>query len=179
MNLQQPPAPLDFEAIEHQRNLENLQAMEGEIAQRTNGLTERIIRFSEQFDIPVEDFWRDLDANPNGPLAAVLAIEARRQRIHEEAAAAYIERMAHVDNFERLPRQGGNVRYIRENGQIVIRQELEEGEPRQSEALDFQWQIKSVTCYAAQKYTKEGGGNQDTRFDETMRLLRNFQQSGR
>ena len=78
---------LGFEANERQRNLANLAAVEEEIAQRSGRLRTRILHFAEQFGIPEVDLWRDLDANPNGPLAATLAKEARRQNIHETAAA--------------------------------------------------------------------------------------------
>lgn len=63
---QQVPS-LDFEANERRQNLENLAGVEAEIAQRSDRLRTRILHFSEQFSIPEEDFWRDLDANPSGP----------------------------------------------------------------------------------------------------------------
>lgn len=44
--------PLDFEANEHQRRLENLSAMEAEIAGRSKRLRTRILHFAEQFGIP-------------------------------------------------------------------------------------------------------------------------------
>ena len=109
-----------------------------------------------------------------GPLAAVLAREARRQNVHENAAAEYVKQMGNVQGFQKLKLTGPNARYINGDGQVVIERELG-GTPRPSEAIDFQWRSGTVTCYAAQKYTKEGGGNQDSRFDETIRLLNNFQ----
>jgi len=38
------------------------------------------------------------------------------------------------------------------------------------------WHTIGVRCLAAQKYTKEGGGNQDSQFTELELLLRNFAQ---
>ena len=167
---------LNFEAIEHARNMENLAAMEQLVADRSDSLAERIATFSEQFKIPEDRFWQALDDDPIGPLAAVLATYARRQNIHEEAAADYIEQMDHVEDLKKLPSQGRGIHYVSENGQIVLRSQLGRREPRPSEALDFTWQTGDLTCYAAQKYTKEGGGNQDSRFDETIRLLSSFRQ---
>ena len=92
----QNPPPLDFEGNEHQLNLANLADMAGEIAQRSQRLRTRILHYSGQFDVPEADFWRDLDANPNGPLAAVLAREARRQNVHEQAAAEYVAALPHI-----------------------------------------------------------------------------------
>ena len=168
---------LDFDEVEHQRNLENLDAMEEEIATRNDGLAERISHFSERYDLPMEAFWAALEANPRGPLAAVLATDARRQNIHEEAAANFIRQLDNVKEFRELPRQGRGVHYIAEDGQIILRNQLRSREPRPSEAIDFTWQTEDITCYASQKYTREGGGNQDSRFDETVRLLSNFRQN--
>ena len=165
---------LDFEANERQRNLANLAAVEDEIAERSDRLRTRILHFAEQFGIPEEDFWRDLDANPNGPLAATLAKEARRQNIHETAAAAHVEALPYVSNFRKLPSTGPNAKYVNSDGQILSGEQLA-GAPRPSKSLDFQWNTAEITCYAAQKYTKAGGGNQDNQFNEIEQLLRNFQ----
>ena len=164
---------LDFEANERRRNIENLADVESEVAERSGRLRTRILHFAEQFGIPEEDFWRDLDDNPRGPLAATLAREARRQNIHENAAAAYVEAMPHVVDFHKLPSVGPRAMYINRDGQILSGQQLA-GAPRPSKSLDFQWNTGEITCYAAQKYTKAGGGNQDNQFNEIEQLLRNF-----
>ena len=165
---------LDFEANELQHNLANLAAMEAEIAERSARLRTRILHFAEKFGIPEEDFWRDLDSNPNGPLAATLAKEARRQNIHETAAATHVEALSLVSDFCKLPSTGPNAKYVNSDGQILSGQQLA-GAPRPSKSLDFQWITSGITCYAAQKYTKAGGGNQDNQFNEIEQLLRNFQ----
>lgn len=171
----QNPPPLDFEAVEHERNLANRSEMADEIAQRSERLRTRILHFSEQFDIPEADFWRDLEANPNGPLAAVLAKEARRQNVHENSAADYVEGLSHVEQFRKLPSTDPSACYVNGDGQIVTRAQLSGARPP-SKSIDFQWCTGTVTCYAAQKYTKEGGGNQDNQFNEIQSLLRNFLQ---
>ena len=43
-----------------------------------------------------------------------------------------------------------------------------------SKSIDFQWRTGTVTCYAAQKYTRDDGGNQDNQFNEIELLLQNF-----
>ena len=165
---------LDFEANEHQKNLANIAEMKAEIVQRSDRLRTRILHYAEQFDIPEEDFWRDLDANPNGPLAATLAREARRQNIHENAAAAFVETLPHVADFRKLPSVGPNAMYVNSDGQILSGRQLA-GAPRPSKSIDFQWTTEGIACYAAQKYTKAGGGNQDNQFNEIEQQLRNFQ----
>jgi len=46
-----------------------------------------------------------------------------------------------------------------------------------SKSLDFQWETGNFTVYAAHKYTKEGGGNQDSQFKEMRDLLEKFQKA--
>ena len=173
MEERQQPGPLDFESIERQQNLDNLVDMADEIQQKSERLRTRILHYAEQFDVPEADFWRDLRANPNGPLAAVLAREARRQNIHERAAANYVQQLPNINEFINLPSSGPNAYYINANGQIITGRQLA-GAPRPSKSIDFRWRTGAVTCYAAQKYTREGGGNQDNQFNEVQALLQNF-----
>ena len=141
---------LDFEANERQHNAENLADMAKEIAQRSDRLRTRIMHFAAQFGIPEADFWRDLDANPTGPLAATLAREARRQNIHENAAADFVETLPYVSDFRKLPLVGPSALYINRDGQILSGMQLA-GAPRPSKSIDIQWTTARVTCYAAQK----------------------------
>ena len=173
MNQQEPREPLDFENIEHQLNLDNLEEMAREIPNLSVRLATRIRHFAAQFDIPEEDFWLDLEANSSGPLAAVLSREARRQNVHEKAAAEYVRALRHVSQFSKLPSSGPNALYVNSDGLMVTRGQLAGARPP-SKSIDFRWKVGSLTCYAAQKYTKVGGGNQDSQFNEVEQLLRNF-----
>ena len=165
---------LDFDDIERKLNLANRSEMANEINQRSERLQTRIRHFAERFEIPEEDFWRDLASNPTGPLAATLAREARRQNVHSIAAANYVRALPSVQYFEKLPSSGPNAHYINSDGQIVTGKQLEGGR-RPSKSLDFRWRTGDSTCYAAQRFTREGGGNQDNQFEEIQSLLRNFQ----
>jgi hypothetical protein len=84
------PPPPDFEAIERRQSAQNLAAMAGEIADRSQRLQTRIAHFATQFGLTELGFWQALEADPAGPLAAVLAREARRQNVHEGVAAKAI-----------------------------------------------------------------------------------------
>ena len=166
--------PLDFEDVEHRMNLANREEMAEEISQHSERLQTRILHYAQQFDVPESDFWRDLEANPHGPLAATLAREARRQNVHAKAAADYVRAMRYVEQFDKLPSSGPNAHYLNGDGQIVVGKEIGGGR-RPSKSLDFRWRTGDLTCYAAQRYTREGGGNQDKQFEEIESLLRNFQ----
>ena len=82
--------------------------------------------------------------------------------------------MSYVADFRELPSVGNNALYVNRDGQILSGHQLA-GAARPSKSLDFQWTTGEITCCAAQKYTKEGGGNQDNQFNEIELLLRNFQ----
>ena len=56
MNQPAPREPLNFENIEHQLNLDNLQEMAQEIPNRSERLATRVAHFSVQFDIPKKIF---------------------------------------------------------------------------------------------------------------------------
>ena len=83
--------------------------------------------------------------------------------------------MEHVSSFKKLPAVGANALYLNRDGQFVTRSEIGQA-PKPSKSLDFQWLTNGIRCLAAQKYTKEGGGNQDSQFNELEQLLRNFLQ---
>lgn len=165
---------LDFEGNEKAINKRNLEEVAEEVANRSDRLATRIAHFSSQFGIPESAFWRDLDTNPSGPLASTLAKEARRQNIHEKAAAEYIENLPHVDYFRKLPASGRKAMYLTSDGQVTSGSELGLATPP-SKSIDFEWRTGKILCYAAQKYTKEGGGNQDNQHIELETLLTNFQ----
>jgi len=41
-------------------------------------------------------------------------------------------------------------------------------------SLDFKWTTGDKTFYAMHKYTKEGGGNQDSQYQEMLELMKRF-----
>ena len=130
------PPPLDFEANEQAINRCNLLAVEDEVFTRSERLATRIRHYADQFGIPEDEFWNDLEADPEGPLAATLAKEARRQNIHEQAAARYVEGLPHVVEFQSLPSSGPQALYITGDGQIVTGHDLGNA-PRPSKSIDL------------------------------------------
>ena len=166
---------LDFETLERLVSRKNLLDVEREVRERSPRLRRRILHFSRQFDIPEGRYWHALEADPSGPLASTLAREARRQNIHEKHAADFIADLDYVSAFEKLPSAGPNALYLNRDGQLVTRTQLG-GAPKPSKSLDFRWETAGIVCLAAQKYTKEGGGNQDSQFNELEQLLRNYLQ---
>ena len=167
---------VDFDRLERQINLANLDEMYDEIIQRSDRLQTRVAHFADRSGIPEEQFWSVLRSEPDGPLAAVLACEARRQNVHVKFVAEHLITLNDVDQFRKLPSTGPNACYVDESGIIVTGTQLGRL-PRPSKPLDFQWKTGGITCYAAQRYTKEGGGNQDKQYREILALLSHFQKS--
>ena len=167
------PPPLDFDTNEQRINQQNLADVAREIEERDARLAKRIRHFVGQFGVPEEAFWLALEEDPDGPLAAVLAKEARRQNIHEIAAADYVSHLPFVEDFVKLSPQGWQALYITTDGQIISGQDLAGADPP-SKSIDFRWRTGTITCYGVQKFTKVGGGNQDNQFNEIEALLRQF-----
>lgn len=166
---------LDFESLERKANQQNLSEVKEEIGKRSSRLRKRILHFSNQFGIPEHRYWAALEADPTGPLASTLAREARRQNIHEKHAADFIAQLDHVSDFLKLPAKGPRALYLNRDGHDVTGRQLGKA-PKPSKSIDFVWNTTGIRCLAAQKYTKEGGGNQDSQFTELELLLRNFAQ---
>lgn len=164
---------LDFEYLEHLICRQNLLRVEEELQDRSPRLQKRILHFSSQFGVPEHRFWDELKADPTGLLASTLALEPRRQNIHEKHAAEFIRKMDHVSDFEKLPATGKNALYLNSDGQLVTRMQLGNA-TKPSKSLDFRWITDGIVCLAAQKHTKAGGGNQDSQFNEMAQLLGNY-----
>lgn len=82
----------------------------------------------------------------------------------------------HLDrylNSKKLKANGPDALYLNAAGQFVSGASLGRA-PKPSKSIDFQWRTGNLTCYAAQKFTKEVGGNQDNQFNELERLLQDF-----
>lgn len=164
---------LDFEYFERVACQENLMNVRQEVQQRAPRLRKRILHFSELFGIPEQSYWDALEVDPSGPLASTLAREARRQNIHEKEAAKYVSELDFVANFEKLKASGPNALYLNRDGQLQTGDQLKNVR-KPSKSLDFRWITNGLHCLAAQKYTKEGGGNQDSQFNELVQLLQNY-----
>ena len=174
MTQNQTQSVVDFNELEHQISLANLDDMLDEIVQRSERLQTRVAHFADRSGIPEEDFWNGLQSDPSGPLAAVLALEARRQNTFKKAVAECVHKLDHVDTFRKLPSSGPSAHYVDERGRIITGRQLPDRR-RPSKPLDFHWETGGITCYAAQRYIREEGGHQNTQFKEILSLLENFQ----
>jgi len=103
--------------------------------------------------------------------AANFTKEPRRTGIHENIAAKWLERLPWVSDFEVLPKSGKNSLKVTSDGNIVFDVP---GMNYPGKTLDFRWNTDNTTFYAMHKYTKEGGGNQDSQYQEMVELMQRF-----
>ena len=161
--------PPDYDGIEKEEWRENASLVCNELNTKSERLMKRIRLFIARFGFSKIDVENKISTD--SMFAAHFAKEPRRTGIHEKLAAAWVKRLPMVKQFKVLPKGGTNAIYITSDGNI------HHGElsNRPGKSLDFIWKTGGKTCYAMHKYTKEGGGNQDSQYKEMVAILRNFQ----
>lgn len=160
--------PPDYEAIEQIAWRENARIVSSELQTNSERLLTRIHLFISRFGF-TENAVKE-KVRYDEMFAAHFAKEPRRTGLHERCAAEWIERLQTVINFRTLPKGGSGSIYVTGDGNIhhgVLGN-------RPGKSLDFTWTTGNTTCYAMHKYTKEGGGHQDSAHIEMVDLLRNF-----
>lgn len=163
------PPPPDYEQIERDQWRENALRVPDELASNSNRLLLRIRSFIGRFGFPEQDVRRKVQTDQM--FAAHFAKEPRRTGIHERHAGEWIRLLPQVCDFVTLPKGGSQAKYITSDGNIHVGHLTN----RPGKSLDFEWRTGPITCYAAHKYTKESGGNQDSQHQEMVKLLRSFQ----
>lgn len=164
--------PPDWDGIEQRMWRTNAQEVAQEAENRSDRLMKRIELFVWRFGATSEEVLGKIMVDPM--FAAWFAKEPRRQSPHEQIAAEYLSGFDSILDFVRLKQTGQGALYLNRDGEILARKDIQGDRP--SKALDFEWRSPSgVRCLASHKYTKEGGGNQDSQFREQRTLLSNFQ----
>ena len=161
--------PPDYDSIELTQWRENAATVRDEILAGDERVEKRMRLFVTRFGFAIADV---RDRALHDPMfAAHFAKEPRRTGLHEFTAAEWITDLPEVHGFRTLPKAGKNALYVSRDGGIISRPA---GGPKPGKSLDFVWVTGDITCYAMHKYTKEGGGNQDSQFDEMVEALRRF-----
>ncbi len=164
------PEPPDYDAIERKMWRENAGAVFLRLREKDANILKRIRTFLWRFGFSKEEVQDKIEKDTM--FAAHFAKEPRRTGLHEKAAAEWLRNLASVSHFTVLPKRKPRAFYITSDGEI---REGMENPP--SKSLDFYWRTGKTEFYASHKYTREGGGNQDSQFKEMKDLLRNFQRA--
>lgn len=163
--------PPDYEAIEQDAWRQAHNKVGKEASSRTNRLIKRIQGFIWRFGYTENDVLDKI--RDDSMFAAWFAKEPRRTGFHEAIAADWIRTLPGVRDFKVLPKSGKNAVKVSSDGNI------ESETPNRKlpgKSLDFNWQTGSKTFYAMHKYTREGGGNQDSQYKEMVELMKRFVQ---
>lgn len=162
-------SPPDYDSIERDEWRTNANLVCDELSSGSDRLMKRIQLFVARFGFSKSDVKNKIGTDPM--FAAHFAKEPRRTGLHEKLAANWVSSLPMVKQFKTLPKGGAGAVYITSDGNI------HHGElsNRPGKSLDFMWKTGQTTCYAMHKYTKEGGGNQDSQYKEMIAILRNFQ----
>ena len=160
------PKPPDYDKIEKDMWRTNSVRVQKQAADRAENVMKKVDTYVWRFGSSVQAV---LDKIANDQMFANwFTKEPRRQTLHEKVAAKWIRELDGVEGFVDLPNNGKGAYYINSDG------EIHEGKPN-FKSLDFMWRSGKSTCYATHKYTKEGGGNQDSQFKEVVATMRRFQ----
>lgn len=164
------PTP-DYENIERISWRENAREVRSRLLAKDSDLMKRISTYLDRFGYSQTEVEKKILSDPM--FAAHFAKEPRRTGLHQKEAAQWLKELDTVSEFLELPAWGSGALYVTSDGEIQSGEILKGSKP--SKSLDFRWLTGSVICYAMHKYTREGGGNQDSQYKEMRDILRNFQ----
>lgn len=164
------PKPPDYEEIEVAQWRENAKEVAQNLKKKEKNLLKRIKTYIWRFGFSQTDVENKI-ANDD-MFAAHFTKEPRRTGLHEKEAAKWLNELDQVEEFQVLPKSGRDAFYISSDGEV--RQNMI-GAP--SKSLDFRWKTGKFIIYASHKYTREGGGNQDSQYKEIAHLLEMFQKA--
>ena len=162
--------PPDYDAIEQDMWQQNASSVPCKLKAGDDSLLRKIETYIWRFGYPLKVVRKKILKDKM--FAALFSKEPRRQGFHEKIAADWLKEEEGISGFEILPKSGKNAFYIDSDGEI--RKGMKNPS---SKSLDFHWTSGGIEFFAAHKYTKEGGGNQDSQFKEMKDLLSNFQKS--
>lgn len=164
------PKPPDYDEVEVKQWRENAKEVVSNLEKKEENILKRIKTYIWRFGFSQADVENKIA--DDDMFAAHFAKEPRRTGLHENEAAEWLKRLDQVKEFARLPKSGENAVYISSDGEV--RQNMARAP---SKSLDFRWRTGKFTVYASHKYTREGGGNQDSQYNEILHLLTMFQRA--
>ncbi len=127
----------------------------------------KIENFCENFGFTKQEVIEQICTNKI--VAALFAKNPNTQNFYEKLAAEYISRIPGVMKFENLP----NTALVVCNGGVIERKELKKtGGQSNAKTIDFKWEYKGNTFYAAHKYTKQSGGAQDNQYRDLIAFIK-------
>lgn len=165
--------PPDYDAKEQELSRQFAKGVPTLLVKNNSDLLKKIQTYHYRFGYSIDEIRQKIQDDPM--FAASFAKEARRTGLHEKMATDWLKKLSSVRELKTLPKSGKNALYVTSDGEVRRGADFR---ARPSKSLDFCWQTGATTCYAMHKYTREGGGNQDSQYKEMERLLQQFLRCG-
>ena len=163
--------PPNYENQEKRIWRKNAEEVVSKLDDRDKYILRKIDLYSWRFGVTKSEIEEEI--RHNYMFANWFAIEPRRQGLHEKTAATWLQKHKDfIHDFLILPKSGGEAVFVTSDGEI---RKIKESKAKPSKTLDFKWRTGEYEVFAAHKYTKESGGNQDSQFNEIRDLLGKFQ----
>ena len=166
MNIQPP----DYDRAEQELWEKNKSEVKNLLDKQDSGLLKKIRTFVNRFGYDEETVCKKIEEDPM--FACFFAKDPGKMKVHEKAAETYLGMFPDlIRSFSPLSAVGKKAKYINETGGIITGKK-----PAGIKSLDFTWIAgdTGIVCFAAHKFTRESGGNQDNQFNELIRLLQAF-----
>lgn len=163
--------PPDYEGIEQRLWRANAEEVYTRLMEDEPNILKRISTFIWRFGYDEDEVREKI--YDDKVFASWFAKEPRRQGLHEAIAADWLNQEELTSDFDTLPKGGPNAYYVTSDGEIRKGMQDPPGK-----SIDFMWRTGNTDFFAYHKYTKEGGGNQDSQYKEMRDALGRFQSSG-
>jgi len=150
----------------------NLRGVLAELESEDENLQRKIKTFSSRFAF-VESRVK-AKIREDEMFRAFFAKDPGKQKIHENIAAAFIEKIPTVSNFKQLAHDAFQLL----GGTVVPRKDVRKGGGTSgAKSIDFSWETRGVKIFASHKYTKSSGGAQDNQYRDLQDFIREANQS--
>jgi len=161
--------PPDYEKVEREQWRRAQEEVAKEARSPTARLLGRVATFISRFGYPKKAVLEKI--REDSMFAAHFAKEPRRTGLHEAVAAKWIKALPYVQEFQILSKGGANAVKVTSDGNLETGSK---GKTLPGKSLDFRWTTGDTAFYAMHKYTKQGGGNQDSQYQEMIELMKRF-----
>ncbi len=127
-------------------------------------LMDKIQKRSAEYNIPIKTIIKEIQQYKTAVIPFVKS--PARQNFYEKTAASMIRAMDGVCDFKELP----NDKLFICQGAVIKKEDLKQYPT--AKTLDFEWAYKKYKIYAYHKYTKQGGGTQDTQYKDLQSFIK-------
>ena len=130
-------------------------------------LRKKIDTFSSRFKFLKSEVEKKI--REDNMFRAVFSKDPGKQKIHENIAARFIEKLPQVSDFNQLSHNGLQLL----GGTVISRKDARiGGGVSRAKSIDFTWNSSVYKIYAAHKYTKNSGGAQDNQYRDLQVFIR-------